>query len=130
MARQLHAIMGEFADILTGAGIPTALDIRELSAPGALLDIESVRIESLAADSVVTCRLALVAQDSGPTTALHQLSTLLDRFLMIGGEEFCSDGTDSELPQFTAAMVQTAAGRLPALSAPIHISASIGRDTP
>ena len=117
-----------FADTLRAAGIVTATDIRELSAPGALLEVQTLQLESLAGDSVLAVSVALVAQDSGTTTALAQLSTLLDRFLAVGGQEFATPpDTDGGGPTFTSAVVVTPAGRLPSLAVTCYISTSIGR---
>lgn len=117
-----------FAATLRAAGIVTATDIRELSAPGALLEVQTLQLESLAGDSVLAVSVALVAQDSGTTTALAQLSTLLDRFLSVGGQEFATPpDTDGGGPTFTAAVVVTPAGRLPSLAVTCYISTSIGR---
>ena len=122
----LYTVLEEFAALMTDAGVPTVTDMRNLSAPGALLEIDRVTLESLAADSVVSARLILVAQDSGNDTALHQLSALVNNFLSAGAAEFCS--LDSTEPvELTAATVTTPNGRLPCLVAPVYISASIGR---
>lgn len=122
----LAAVLSGFAASLTAAGVPTVTDMRDLSAPGALLEVDRVTIESLAGDSIVSARLILTAQDSGNDTALHQLSGLLDAFLLGGFSEFCS--LDSTEPvEVTAATITTPNGRLPALVANVHISASIGR---
>lgn len=112
--------LSEVTDRLTTAGIPHAIDPRDLNLPGVLLTVRARTWDTLDADaSTVTIEAIAIAPDTGqPLHTLDVLDTLISR---------CAAVLDpiSPITEATAGTVllpNHGADPLPSLTAPLSVS--------
>lgn len=85
MMADLRTALSEVAEALTAAGVPSALDPRDVTLPGAWVQLLTLDHDMLCGDLTALVGVDLISPDVGTLEALDQLGAMLPRALSVLG---------------------------------------------